>query len=201
MEKLVQLLSVETTIVSPGAMLNGALVMLGRTAGEPSALSRYGGVKICPSGWFCLRDGCTTRGQLRSSRHGHSGEAACLLPACPKPAFVPSYCRLRSLGIPSPGWRRSCASPFAAYLTWPWLVQTQVLMVLHKDGLPPAQGTVSDPALGQPLRWRDRFTVRRHFGGSNVRACWWETHAQPTPQRPAPPLKMRASGSSSEMLW
>ena len=54
-EKLVQLLSVDTTMVAPGAMLDGAPVMLGRTAGEPSGLSRYGGVKICPSGWFCLR--------------------------------------------------------------------------------------------------------------------------------------------------
>jgi len=51
----VQSLSVETTMVAPGAMLNGALVMLGRTAGVPSGFSKYGGVKICPSGWFCLR--------------------------------------------------------------------------------------------------------------------------------------------------
>ena len=55
MEKVVQALSVETGMVPPGAMVNGALVMLGRTAGVPSAFSRYGGVNICPSGWFCLQ--------------------------------------------------------------------------------------------------------------------------------------------------
>ena len=80
-----QLLSVVTTMVSPGAMLAGAAVTLGRTAGEPSAWSRYGGVKICPSGWFCLRGGRTTDGENQGSWHGFRGEAARLPAACPKP--------------------------------------------------------------------------------------------------------------------
>ena len=38
-----------------GPAVDGAAVILGRGAAEPSGLSRYGGVKICPSGWSALR--------------------------------------------------------------------------------------------------------------------------------------------------
>ena len=56
-ENVVQLTSVATETTAPGAADDGALVMFGRTAGLPSGLSRYGGLKIWPSGWFCLRAG------------------------------------------------------------------------------------------------------------------------------------------------
>ena len=38
-----------------GPTVGGAAAMTGRVARDPSAFSRYGGVKICPSGWFALR--------------------------------------------------------------------------------------------------------------------------------------------------
>ncbi len=53
-ENAVTSLSVTAEMTAPGGADDGAPVMLGRTAGVPSGFSRYGGVKICPSGWFCL---------------------------------------------------------------------------------------------------------------------------------------------------
>ena len=40
--------------VSPGDASVGDARMLGRVAAVPSASSKYGGVKICPSRWFTL---------------------------------------------------------------------------------------------------------------------------------------------------
>ena len=40
--------------VSPGVASVGDARILGLVASVPSALSRYGGVKICPSRWFTL---------------------------------------------------------------------------------------------------------------------------------------------------
>ena len=39
-------------MVLPAAAVVGALVIAGRGRGVPSGLSRYGGVKICPSAWL-----------------------------------------------------------------------------------------------------------------------------------------------------
>ena len=47
--------SVEMGSVSPGVALVGEAVMVGRVAAVPSAFSRYGGVKICPSRWLTLQ--------------------------------------------------------------------------------------------------------------------------------------------------
>src|SRR5215475_8790678 len=46
---------VATVMAVPAVAVAGALVMTGRGAGVPSGLSRYGGVKICPSGWLVLQ--------------------------------------------------------------------------------------------------------------------------------------------------
>ncbi len=55
-EKLAASESVTTFSTSPGrAVAGGATVMLGRVARDESGLSRYGGVKICPSMWLVLR--------------------------------------------------------------------------------------------------------------------------------------------------
>src|SRR5260370_24059172 len=41
---------VATVIVDPVVVVAGAVLTTGRTRGVPSALRRYGGEKICPSG-------------------------------------------------------------------------------------------------------------------------------------------------------
>ncbi len=66
-ENAVTLLSVTAEMTAPGGADEGAPVMLGRTAGVPSGVSKYGGVKICPSGWFCLHMQ-DMRGVIRVSR-------------------------------------------------------------------------------------------------------------------------------------
>ena len=43
---------VVTVMVCPVAAEVGAVVMVGRTFSVPLAFNRYGGVKICPSGWL-----------------------------------------------------------------------------------------------------------------------------------------------------
>jgi hypothetical protein len=43
---------VATVIADPRAAVAGALTMPGRALAVPSGLRRYGGVKICPLGWF-----------------------------------------------------------------------------------------------------------------------------------------------------
>ena len=43
---------VATVMSAPFAAVAGAVVITGRDAAVPSALSRYGGVKISPSKWF-----------------------------------------------------------------------------------------------------------------------------------------------------
>ncbi len=42
--------SVVTLSTEAGPAVEGAAVMTGRVASEPSGFSRYGGVKICPLG-------------------------------------------------------------------------------------------------------------------------------------------------------
>jgi len=61
-ENAVTGVSVVTVMVSPGSTVAGHAVMPGRGAGVLSAFSRYGGEKIWPSGWFCLRGAKAMRG-------------------------------------------------------------------------------------------------------------------------------------------
>ncbi len=60
-ENFVAAWSVVMLMMLPGLTVDGASVMLGRTAGVPSEFSRYGGVKIWTSGWFCLQGGSRDR--------------------------------------------------------------------------------------------------------------------------------------------
>src|SRR5947207_2990995 len=55
-EKRVTGLSVLTVTFAPLAAAAGAAVIFGRTAREPSALSRYGGVKISPLKWLVAQE-------------------------------------------------------------------------------------------------------------------------------------------------
>ncbi len=80
-ENAVTGVSVVMVMVAPGSTVAGHAVMPGRGAGVPSAFSRYGGEKIWPSGWFCLRGVRAMRGCRRDpTLHSPASGEKCIVP-------------------------------------------------------------------------------------------------------------------------